>query len=394
MDKPLAIQFGAGNIGRGFTGQLFFESGMQTVFIDAVPALVEALNREQTYTIHIVGDHPESIPVTHIRALLSNDTEGIEQAFVQASIACTAVGVNILPRLGAPIAAGLTARWRAGVRTPLNILVCENQMDAHVLLRNAVIDALAPDVRDQIDVHTGFALCVVSRMVPVVTDEQRRVDPLGVRVEAYKRLPVSARALKPPVPAIVGLEPVANFQGHEERKLFVHNAAHALLGYLGWPRGHEYVWQAVADTELRQALDAAMAEVNTALIRRHGFDPADQQHYYEDLLHRFSNRELGDTVARVARDPMRKLRRNDRLVGAAELVHDMGGNAWPVCRAIAAALRYGHPEDPSARELQQIRQQGGASAVLEQVCELPADHPLHQMVLQCDREMGNNDDAD
>ena len=389
MDKPLAIQFGAGNIGRGFTGQLFFESGMQTVFIDAVPALVDALNAEQTYTVHIVGEQPESIPVADVRALLASDTSGIEQAFVHASIACTAVGVNILPRLGAPVAAGLAARWRAGVRTPLNILICENQMDAHVLLRNAVIEALPAELRDHIDMHTGFALCVVSRMVPVVTDEQRRIDPLGVRVEAYKRLPVSARALKPPVPAIVGLEPVANFQGHEERKLFVHNAAHALLGYLGWPRGHEYVWQAVADTNLRQALDAAMAEVNAVLVKRHGFDPADQQHYYEDLLQRFSNRELGDTVARVARDPMRKLRRNDRLVGAAELVQDMGGDAVPVCRAIAAAFRYNHPDDPSARELQKIRQQGGAAAVLEQVCGLPADHPLHQTVLRCDREMAD-----
>ena len=35
-------------------------------------------------------------------------------------------------------------------------------------------------------------------------------------------------------------------------------------------------------------------------------------------MRRFANKALGDTVARVAADPLRKLRvRNDRLIGAA-----------------------------------------------------------------------------
>jgi mannitol-1-phosphate 5-dehydrogenase len=30
-----AVQFGAGNIGRGFMGQLFWEAGYRTIFVDA-----------------------------------------------------------------------------------------------------------------------------------------------------------------------------------------------------------------------------------------------------------------------------------------------------------------------------------------------------------------------
>ena len=42
-----AVQFGAGNIGRGFTGQLFSESGFEVVFVDVVQSLVDLLNERK-----------------------------------------------------------------------------------------------------------------------------------------------------------------------------------------------------------------------------------------------------------------------------------------------------------------------------------------------------------
>ena len=69
-----------------------------------------------------------------------------------------------------------------------------------------------------------------------------------------------------------------------------------------------------------------------------------------DLLFRFQNRALKDTVARVGADPVRKLRRNDRIVGAAlfameqgveyVLEHYMGlSTDEPLYRAIETAYR-------------------------------------------------------
>jgi len=49
-----AIQFGAGNIGRGFLGQLFYESGYRTVFVDVDRDLVTRLNREGAYPLDLV----------------------------------------------------------------------------------------------------------------------------------------------------------------------------------------------------------------------------------------------------------------------------------------------------------------------------------------------------
>ena len=51
-----AVHFGAGNIGRGFLGQLYCESGYATVFIDVVSEVVDALNSRGSYTVDLVSD--------------------------------------------------------------------------------------------------------------------------------------------------------------------------------------------------------------------------------------------------------------------------------------------------------------------------------------------------
>ena len=51
-----AVVYGAGNIGRGFLGQLFSQSGWETVFIDINKETVRLLNRDHTYPIKIVDN--------------------------------------------------------------------------------------------------------------------------------------------------------------------------------------------------------------------------------------------------------------------------------------------------------------------------------------------------
>ncbi len=53
-DKAYAtlVQFGAGNIGRSFIGQLFANSGYDVIFIDVAKPLVEALNAQRNTHRH------------------------------------------------------------------------------------------------------------------------------------------------------------------------------------------------------------------------------------------------------------------------------------------------------------------------------------------------------
>ena len=44
-EKKLLIQFGAGNIGRSFLGQIFARNGWEVVFVDVDELLLKELNQ-------------------------------------------------------------------------------------------------------------------------------------------------------------------------------------------------------------------------------------------------------------------------------------------------------------------------------------------------------------
>jgi mannitol-1-phosphate 5-dehydrogenase len=176
------------------------------------------------------------------------------------------------------------------------------------------------------------------------------------------------------------MSPRANFKAYVERKLFVHNAGHATAAYLGYLRGHEFVWQAMADGMVRAAADAAMAETCAGLVAKHGLDADELKAHWEDLARRFQNKALGDQVRRVAADPIRKLGPKDRLVGSALMCLEQGIEPVNVAFAAAAAIRYDYAGDPAAQTLQAIRREKGLAGVYAEVCRIPGDSDLAQLI--------------
>ena len=87
-----------------------------------------------------------------------------------------------------------------------------------------------------------------------------------------------------------------------------------------------------------------------------------------------------DPLERQVRDPIRKLGRHDRLVGAACLALEYGIRPDNLALGIAAALQYANPQDPSAVKLQALIESGGLEAVFTQVCEIEPEGELARLV--------------
>lgn len=377
-----AVQFGAGNIGRGFLGQLFYESGYATTFIEVRDDVVEALNARGGYPLREVDNAGSRTRlIGNVRAIHGRDARAVAEAVARADIVATAVGAPILDRIANPLAQGLALRFSEGVAAaPLDIIVCENLNHAGPFLREKVRARLDPLYHTRLDDRVGFVEASIGRMVPVMSDAARAEDPLLIEVEPYCVLPVDAAAFRGPIPAIAHLAPRSHFQAIVERKLFVHNMGHAVTGYLGHLRGHGAIWQAIADPKVRAVVVAAMGETCEALARAHGDDRGELLEHANDLIDRFGNRALGDQVARVARDPLRKLGREDRLVGAMRRCLDHGVSPEHVALGAAAALRYDAPDDPAASEVRALVGSLGPRAALRTIAGLDAGSPILDIV--------------
>ncbi len=356
-----AVMYGAGNIGRGFIGQLFYESGYNVTFIDVNEAVINALNSEREYPVRIVGNDGDSESmVRNVRAVNGNDATAVADCIAEADIIATAVGVNVLKFTAKPFALGISKRFAIDNFKPLNIIICENKIDASGYLRNLVADELPREYHALLDEKIGFVEASIGRMVPVQTPQMQDGNPLRVCVEAYSKLPCDKDAFRGEIPPIKNLLPFSPFSFYIERKLFIHNLGHAITAYLGYQRGYEYIWQAIGDDNIRARVYAAMAQSGAALAKKHGVDYAELQEHIDDLLRRFANKALGDTVARVGGDLRRKLSPSDRLIGSLKCCIEQGLPCDAIIEGIAAALCF--TLDPLANEV--------PDDTLRQVCGL------------------------
>jgi mannitol-1-phosphate 5-dehydrogenase len=367
------VQFGAGSIGRGFMGQIFTEAGYEVVFVDVAPQLVAALDERRSYPLRLVGpDRFETLTIRPVRAVDGRDAEAVAQEIAACEFACTAVGVGVLPRLSPTLAKGIRARGRV-----LDVILCENQLHCSELLRTSLREHLT----DEEVAGVGLVESVVSRMVPVVPDDALREDPLIAVAEDYPRLPVDPLGFEGEPPPVPALELVEDFFAYFERKLYVHNLGHAVAAYLGYLAGSQHIHDALAVPQIEEMVGGAMEESSLALTRKHGMDPGELARHRADLLRRFRNAALGDTVLRVGRDPVRKLRAGDRLVGAAQNCLDWDVEPERIAWGIAAALHFDPPDDPGAGAVQQVVGVEGVETAFERFTGQGPDGELGERVL-------------
>lgn len=375
-----AVMYGAGNIGRGFIGQLFHRSGFDTAFIDVNPAVMEQLNREGQYPIRILhGDSYDEVIVDRVSCVDGRDNNTIARAIAGADVMATAVGVNVLKFIMKPLAEGIRLRFSNPDAKPLNIIICENLIGADSYLKQGVAAHLEDGEQAYLD-KVGFVEASIGRMVPIQTPEMQGDNPLRVCVESYDQLPVDREAFRGEMPEIVNMLPFSPFEFYIKRKLFLHNMGHALTAYLGSLLGYTYIWEAIENPTVKKLVKETMDMSAKALSTEYGVPLAELTEHVDDLIFRFGNRQLKDTVARVGNDLNRKLNPNDRLVGPLLLEEKLGMDIAPACKAIAAALHFSHDE----------LSQKPHDEILRDVAGLSESDKAYRMILDFDAKLSAN----
>ncbi len=382
IDSHKFVQFGGGNIGRSFVGQLFSRAGFEVAFIDVDPVLLAALNRDHRYLVAIRDEVPEDIWVEHVRGVDGRDRDACARELATCRLCGTSVGVNAVPHILPTLAAGLVARHEAG-NGPLDVIIAENIHGAARMFRDGLLTHLPAGF--PLDDMVGLVETSIGKMVPIMSEEHRQQDPLLVYAEAYNTLICDARGFRNPIPDVAGLEPHENMRAYVDRKLFVHNLGHACCAYFSFvvdPRV-VYLWEAMENPRIAEGARRAMWESARALIAAYPdeFNETVLAEHIEDLLRRNRNRALGDTIYRIGRDLPRKLSREDRLIGGMlfDLANGVGDPVF-TAHGVAAGFRFfalderGQPFGPDVSFAEEDLPLG-IEHVLREVCGLKSDAP-------------------
>lgn len=319
------VLFGAGKIGRSFIGQLFSIGGYEVVFVDINKIVIDALNYRGHYKVIIKSDKEEVLNIYNVRGVYAADKQKVIQEIATAGIVAVSVGLDGLETLFPLLAKGLLERQRIDRNNALDIIIAENMRDADVYFHQR-LEKLLP-WNFPLDKLVGLIETSIGKMVPIMQKKDIQEDILQVFAEPYNMLILNKKGFRNPIPAIKGLAPKENMKAWVDRKLFIHNLGHSAAAYFGYFHNPEfvYLYEALAVPEVIKYVRETMLQSADILLNKNPdeFTLNHLTEHIDDLLFRFQNKALGDTIFRVGCDLMRKLGPQDRLAGAIKAALDM-----------------------------------------------------------------------
>ncbi|HEU4348069.1 MAG TPA: mannitol dehydrogenase family protein [Actinoplanes sp.] len=201
------------------------------------------------------------------------------------------------------------ARRRDRAIPPFTIMSCDNiQGNGHAARRSFVAFAtlLDPDLGEYVEQNVEFPNSMVDRITPVTTDDDREevrrrygVDDLWpVVCEPFTQwtLEDAFTSGRPPFED-AGVQVVPDVEPYELMKLRLLNASHQALCYFGYLAGYRLVHEVAQDPLFARFLLAYMDREATPTLEP--VPGIDLDEYKHQLIERFSNAQVKDTVARL-----------------------------------------------------------------------------------------------
>ena len=300
-----------------------------------------------------------------------------------------AANPNVIEELtpGAPpttmfafVTAALRLRRDRG-QTPFTVMSCDNIPGNGDLTRAMVMSfaqSADPDLAAWIGEHVAFPNSMVDRITPVTTKED--IEHVAELIGLQDAWPVVCEPFfqwviedhftdgRPPLDA-AGVQLVVDVAPYELMKLRLLNGSHQALAYFGWLSGFRYVHDAARDPAMAGLLRRYMAtEAAPTLPPVPGMD---LDAYQDQLIERFSNSEVRDTVARLCAESSDRIPKWLVPVIRDQLAH--GGGVECSAAVVASWARYAEGVDENGETFAVVDQ---LSKELVETARRQHDDPL------------------
>lgn len=372
-----AVHFGAGNIGRGFIGEILSANQFAIQFVDVNEAIINALNERHSYDIEIAEDGKRHVTVEHVSGINNRlNPEQVVEAIAEADLITTAIGPNILPFIAELVAKGIQRRRENGSEQAIDVLACENMIGGSQFLLEEVQKYLTEEDMTYVDTYVGFPNAAVDRIVPA----QSHADPLFVVVEPFNEWVVETSRMKNKELRLEGVHYEEDLEPFIERKLFSVNSGHATSAYTGAYAGAKTILEALQLPEVKEQLEAVLEEIRSLLVAKWDFDHEELKAYHDVIISRFENPYIVDDVVRVARTPIRKLGFDERFIRPIRELKERDLSYQNLLKTVAYVFNYKDPNDEQSTQLQVMLSDNDLEKVVRDVTGLEDQELISEII--------------
>jgi mannitol 2-dehydrogenase len=278
------------------------------------------------------------------------------------------------------VAEALDRRRRAGI-APFTVMSCDNiQSNGHVARRmfTAFAALKDPELAQWMTEYVHFPNSMVDRITPVTTEADREEleeqfgldDNWPVVCEPFTQwvLEDDFSLGRPPLEQ-AGVQLVEDVAPYELMKLRLLNAGHQAIAYFGYLLGHRYVHDAATDPRLVAYVRTYMDLEATPTLQP--VPGVDLDAYKAELIHRFSNPEIRDTVARLCAESTDRIPK--WVVPVIRYNLETGGPITHATAIVASWARYAEGVDEDGNPIHIVdRLAGQVTAAAGQYANDPA----------------------
>tara|TARA_B100000470_G_C19726956_1_gene362724 strand:- start:589 stop:1026 length:438 start_codon:yes stop_codon:yes gene_type:complete len=141
------------------------------------------------------------------------------------------------------------------------------------------------------------------------------------------------------------------------------------------------------DKKIKKIVMGSIKEITQGMIKCGFVNKNFANYYMKKEINRFSNNLLFDPISRVARDPIRKLSKDNRLILALRIALFNKKIPHNTAIGVKAAINYYDKKDSQSVHLKMLLSSLGYEGVLEKVCGLNKKDPLNKLCVKQNFEL-------
>ena len=351
MKKKILI-FGAGAIGRGYLAPLMYDNNFRNIsFVDKDKNLVKSLRKKKFYIAAITKNKSYKyfkIPIKEIFHI----SDKIDIKKYEIVFSC--VGPKNCYKLSDFFKKAKTViSCENDYTTVENLKRKTNNKNIYFGIPDVIASNSPPNFLKKID-----NFLTISEQGELILEKGNYKIPLRIKQVNKKNLDM-----------------------HWRCKLFIHNAAHAITAYLGNLSKCKYIHDAMSLKKISKIVHRSINEIAEGVINAKYATKNFANYYKKKELKRFKNVLLFDAISRVARDPIRKLSKDNRIVLSLKICLFNKRLPHNIAIGTKAALYYQNFDDKESKFLTLYRKKYGASEALEKICGIEKLDPLNSFIL-------------
>lgn len=390
MSKKEVLIIGAGNSGRGMLGEMFYQDGWDITFCDNDTALVDGLRSQGSYHVKKTNLSRQTSEIVEVKGFQMIDTVNEEEEYLgrlaHTKLIATALKPAAFDDVIRHLALAVKIRYQEKNSEIACIILGANYVGLLEYYQQGITAYLTREEKAYFDTHIVLVMSIVNRKNLKPICEENWLDPYTIigddkpvlRVEDLE----AVRALDP-FPSF--FQPEKNLSAAMAIKIWSGNVVQCSMAFVALKKGMRTSYQAACDEDAARIAYHVALEAYHGVFREYHVEEADVEAHAREAIEVFRNNRFSDDLYRIAREPLRKMSRNDRFVGPALLCLKYGKMPYFIAKALAYGFVIRIDSDPDWEKIASLVAEKGIRGAVCEICQLDdaeaRDHTLIELIV-------------